>query len=116
MTMKFMTCLVAVSLALRGADAGDTSTAQQIARLQAAVAAQQKEIEVLQRTLERQQEQLEIAPQPPLHTNVATFSPQKSETGTSANPCESASETNAVPPYLRLGSVCIVPVGFMDLT
>jgi hypothetical protein len=32
------------------------------------------------------------------------------------NPCEAPPDTNAVPAYLRLGSVCIVPIGFMDLT
>jgi hypothetical protein len=34
----------------------------------------------------------------------------------SKNPCESNQDENSVPPYLRLGSVCIVPVGFMDAT
>jgi len=34
----------------------------------------------------------------------------------SKNPCDAPPDSNAVPAYLRLGSVCIVPVGFMDLT
>jgi hypothetical protein len=34
----------------------------------------------------------------------------------SSNPCDSAPDTNAVPPYLRFGSVCITPVGFVDAT
>ena len=34
----------------------------------------------------------------------------------SANPCDGPPDTNAVPPYLRFGSVCITPVGFMDAT
>jgi hypothetical protein len=34
----------------------------------------------------------------------------------SANPCDGAPDSNAVPPYLRLGSVCITPVGFVDAT
>ncbi len=34
----------------------------------------------------------------------------------SKNPCEASPDSNAIPPYLRLGSVCIVPIGFMDLT
>jgi len=34
----------------------------------------------------------------------------------SGNPCEQGSEGNAAPPYLRLGNVCIQPVGFMDFT
>lgn len=33
-----------------------------------------------------------------------------------ANPCEAPLDTANVPPYLRLGSVCMVPVGFMDAT
>ncbi|HTS49331.1 MAG TPA: hypothetical protein VMH05_15370 [Bryobacteraceae bacterium] len=34
----------------------------------------------------------------------------------SANPCEAPLDTANVPPYLRLGSVCVVPIGFMDAT
>ena len=30
--------------------------------------------------------------------------------------CEEGYEENAVPPFLRLGNVCIQPIGFMDLT
>ena len=33
-----------------------------------------------------------------------------------ANPCEAPPDTANVPPYLRLGSVCVVPVGFLDAT
>ena len=43
------------------------------------------------------------------------FVPQNQNTSSSANPCDATGD-NAVPPYLRLGSVCIVPIGFMDLT
>jgi hypothetical protein len=32
------------------------------------------------------------------------------------NPCEAGLDVNSVPPYLRLGSVCIIPIGFMDAT
>ena len=38
------------------------------------------------------------------------------KTATPGNPCEGPFDTNAVPPYLRFGSVCIVPIGFMDAT
>jgi hypothetical protein len=41
--------------------------------------------------------------------------PQGANAGGS-NPCEAGPDGNAVPAYLRLGSVCIVPIGFMDLT
>jgi len=34
----------------------------------------------------------------------------------SSNPCDGPPDGNAVPPYLRLGSVCITPVGFVDAT
>jgi len=34
----------------------------------------------------------------------------------SSNPCDGPPDSNAVPPYLRLGSVCITPVGFVDAT
>jgi hypothetical protein len=34
----------------------------------------------------------------------------------SSNPCDAPPDGNAVPTYLRLGSVCIQPIGFMDLT
>lgn len=36
--------------------------------------------------------------------------------GAPGNPCEAAPDTNAVPPYLRIGSVCVVPIGFLDAT
>jgi len=45
--------------------------------------------------------------------------PQKSPTSASTNPtnpCDAPPDANAVPPFLRLGNVCIVPIGFMDLT
>jgi hypothetical protein len=34
----------------------------------------------------------------------------------SGNPCDGPPDSNAVPPYLRLGSVCITPIGFVDAT
>ena len=33
-----------------------------------------------------------------------------------ANPCEAPLDTANLPPYLRFGNVCIVPIGFMDAT
>ncbi|HYA16717.1 MAG TPA: hypothetical protein VEF06_04590, partial [Bryobacteraceae bacterium] len=41
--------------------------------------------------------------------------PQASAQTTASNPCE-AGPDNAVPPYIRIGSTCLVPIGFMDLT
>ena len=47
----------------------------------------------------------------------ATPLPQAAPNATSSakNPCEADPE-NSIPTFLRLGSVCIVPIGFMDLT
>ncbi len=39
-----------------------------------------------------------------------------STTAGAGNPCEAAPENTQMPAYLRLGSVCIAPVGFMDMT
>jgi len=36
--------------------------------------------------------------------------------GGSKNPCEGPPDQNAVPPYLRIGNVCVVPIGFLDAT
>jgi hypothetical protein len=44
---------------------------------------------------------------------LAYPSPQKTNTGSSQNPCDSDSPS---PTFIRLGSTCIVPIGFMDLT
>jgi|SRR5450432_695512 hypothetical protein len=32
------------------------------------------------------------------------------------NPCEAPPDANSVPAYLRIGSTCVIPVGFIDLT
>lgn len=116
----------------------------EISHLKAQLAAQQKQLETLQQMMQQQQQLLEKAvsgfvPQTatrPNLGNVASLTPvvpapspapspipaipgpapQKTTTGSTANPCEANSDTNSVPPYLRLGSVCVVPIGFMDLT
>ena len=41
--------------------------------------------------------------------------PPDVSSGSTKNPCE-ADPNGTIPTYLRLGSVCIVPIGFMDLT
>lgn len=121
------------------------SQSEEIARLKSAIAEQQKQLQMLQQTLENQQSLLEkamgsantgrtgtfsgigqvasttpIVPVAPLPA-VAFPSPiagprPQAAAGASKNPCEAAPDANSVPPYLRLGSVCIVPVGFMDFT
>jgi hypothetical protein len=121
--------------------AADGSNADDIATLKAQIAAQQKQLEALQTAIANQQKLLErvtaaptSAPQPahpaslgqvasltpiiptaPVNPTLPTVAAQK-QSSTSGNPCEQGYEGNAVPPYLRLGDVCIQPVGFMDLT
>jgi len=118
------------------------SQSDEIAQLKAALAEQQKQLQALQRVLQNQQQLIEKAvgapaasasvPRPnlgnvasltpvipapaPLPVTLAAPRPQAVPSNTSGNPCEAGPDTNAVPPYLRLGSVCIVPVGFLDLT
>ncbi len=55
----------------------------------------------------------------PRSASLPAARPQKDQTAAKtnpANPCDAAPDGNAVPTYLRLGSVCIQPIGFMDLT
>jgi hypothetical protein len=112
---------------------------QQIATLQAALAAQQKQLETLQKALEQQQKMLQSAMSPapaapaalgtvasltpvvpapaPAPFTLPSMTPVQTPAAPASggNPCE-AGPDNAVPPYLRLGNVCITPVGFMDMT
>ena len=128
---------------LSAADDATQIQNDQIAALKAALAAQQKQLEALQKTMEQQQKLLEGALNPqqtqrPNLGNVASLSPivpgpspaavaipslasptpspQNANPRSTSNPCEAGFEGNTVPPYLRLGNVCIVPVGFMDAT
>jgi len=57
-----------------------------------------------------------VVPAPFAIPAVPVPAPRKTTTE-NGNPCEANEESgNAVPPYLRLGSTCVIPVGFMDLT
>src|SRR5581483_2827549 len=128
--------------------ASDTAQTQsqndEIGRLKAQLAAQQKQLETLQHMMEQQQQLLEKtisapAAQPAVRPNlgsVASLTPvvpapspapvaipaipgpaPRKATTPGANPCEeNEDDTNSVPAYLRLGSTCVIPVGFMDLT
>ncbi|HUA20863.1 MAG TPA: hypothetical protein VMB25_19075 [Bryobacteraceae bacterium] len=57
---------------------------------------------------------------PPAPAPVAPVVPysaiQAAPPGAPSNPCEAGPDQNAVPPYIRIGSVCAVPIGFMDAT
>jgi len=61
-----------------------------------------------------------VAPLPAAYPSPAAYPtplPQgASSSGATGNPCEAPGPTGPIPAYLRLGSVCIVPIGFMDLT
>ncbi len=115
------------------ATASAQSPSDEIARLKAQLSAQQKQLDTLERMIAQQQQLLEKAvPGRPVLGSVASLAPvvpapspaplaipgptpQKTATA-AGNPCEAAEDTNAVPAYLRLGSTCVIPVGFMDLT
>lgn len=133
----------------------------EIARLKAALAEQQKQLQALQQMLQNQQQLIEkvtaspaaplaataaapaatapaktsrlnlgdvaslvpVLPAPvtapaPVSIALPAPAPQAGSTQNAAggNPCEAPPDANQVPPYLRIGSVCVVPVGFMDLT
>ncbi len=113
----------------------------EIARLKQALAAQQKQLQALQQAIEQQQAAINKAvatapaaappaslgtvaslaamvPSPapaPLALPAARPAQTPPSSSGSTNPCEAGPDAQ-VPPYLRLGSVCIIPIGFMDLT
>lgn len=133
---------------------------EEIVRLKAALAEQQRQLQALQQTLKGQQQLIDkvmgtsapgaatsgtasgtassttatalrpnlgnvasltpVIPGPapaPLPVSIANPNPRpQGATGGGSNPCEAGPDGNAVPSYLRLGNVCIVPIGFMDLT
>jgi hypothetical protein len=118
------------------------STSDDIAQLKAQLAAQQQQIEQLRLALEAQQKLLsrnsgtvipaeekqsgfslpntqklgEVASASPILPPSPSPTPRAFEaqpTTSSANPCESE---NASPTFLRLGSTCLIPIGFMDAT
>jgi hypothetical protein len=115
-----------------------------IAALKALLANQQKQIEQLRIALESQQKMLDAVSERSAATNVApspfpklgevasrtpvipmsALSPsaaaiQKTApaapAGASKNPCEAVPDGPA-PAFIRVGSTCIVPIGFMDIT
>jgi len=119
--------------------AADDNYSDEIAALKAQIAAQQKRLDELQLSITNQQKLLEklasgapgsispgsrlgqvtsltpVVPSTPPASMVPTVAAQLPK-GAAGNPCEQGYEGNSVPPYLRLGNVCIQPVGFMDFT
>jgi hypothetical protein len=117
-----------------GAQTQTPAQNDEIAQLKAALAAQQKQLQALQQAIEKQQQALDragsaapaslgsvaslkpVIPVAPVAASALPFpAPQAAPAAASGNPCEAGPDTT-VPAYLRLGNVCIVPVGFMDLT
>ncbi len=123
-----------------GASVSGISQSDQIALLKAALAEQQKQLQALQQAIDRQQALLEKATQRPDSGTVATLGtvasltpmipvapipaaaiafpvPQAASAASSSNPCEAGPDgTKPSPAFLQLGSTCLIPIGFMDLT
>jgi hypothetical protein len=114
-----------------------------VAKLKAILAEQQKQIDALKAAMEEQKKLIERTARaategqdtfalprnkalgdvasttpiiPPIAPVVAPVVNRGQAAAGGGNPCEAPLDTNSVPPYLRLGSVCIAPVGFMDAT
>jgi len=113
--------------------------------LKAQLAAQQKQIDQLKLALEDQRKLIEkvtntasvqpgqdtfalprnkalgdVASSTPIIPSIAPAAKpvlsSSQSPSSSSNPCDGAPDSNAVPPYLRFGSVCITPIGFVDAT
>ena len=133
------TPLLLASLLVGTGMLGAADQSDEITRLQQMLAAQQKQLQVLQEAIEQEQQAigraLQAAPTPPASLGtVASLTPMVPApapapapmtlpapqanvvpSGNSNNPCE-AGPDSVTPAYLRLGNTCIVPIGFMDLT
>jgi hypothetical protein len=120
------------------------STDNDVATLKAQLAEQQKQIDALKSAIEEEKKLIEKAASAQSRDSQDTFAlPRNKALGdvasttpiipsiapvatpvisgaqapaASGNPCDGPPDTNSVPPYLRLGSVCITPVGFVDAT
>jgi hypothetical protein len=106
---------------------GDEPTSDPVTTLRSQIAAQQNQLDSLQKAIAEQRELLDrlirskqtvAIPQGPAIGHASAVSPQVQvqSVGSAENPCEEGYEANVVSPYLRLGKVCIQPVGFMDFT
>jgi len=124
---------------------GQDASSQNMDALKAQLAEQQRQIDQLKLALEDQRKLIEkatgsvpaqpgqttfglprdkalgeVASTTPIIPSIAPVAKPTLSAGqpasSSTNPCDAAPDTNAVPPYLRLGSVCIIPIGFMDAT
>ena len=156
-TLLLTTILLAGASVLGAADDESTTSSSaavavsgqsqndEIAHLKATLAEQQKQLQLLQQTLQNQQALLEkalgsqtgtsgnfnaigqvastspmipkvVAPLPVAYPAPAIPGPRPQASGSSSgNPCEAQENPGPIPAYLRLGGVCITPIGFMDL-
>jgi len=139
----FMVCALAGSNLLSAADntnatgagtsSGAVSQNDEIARLKIALAEQQKLLQSLQQAIERQQQLIDHATARPSNLGtvasltpvipaapipaVAFPAPQAAAPAKPSNPCEAGPDgTKPSPAFLQIGSTCVIPVGFMDLT
>jgi uncharacterized spore protein YtfJ/uncharacterized coiled-coil protein SlyX len=136
-----ITTPVATAASITTSTNGTRSPSDEIAQLRALLAAQQKQLEALQHAVEQQQKVLEktadstnalqtlrpnlgsvasITPVLPVPAAAmpaipAYPAPQAAPMATGGNPCEAGPDAT-VPPYIRLGNTCMIPIGFMDLT
>jgi hypothetical protein len=126
------------------APAAPQTTDSDVATLKAQLAEQQKQIDALKSAIEEEKKLIEKAANAPARGSQDTFALPRNKalgevasttpiippippvatavldggqkTVTPGNPCESGTDPNDVPPYLRLGGVCITPIGFLDAT
>ena len=122
------------------ASANGVSQNDEIAILKAALAEQQKQLRALQQAIDRQQSLLEKATQPvenarqpvnlgkvasltpiipvaPIPAAAIAFPAPQAAASNPSNPCEAGPDgSKPSPAFLQIGSTCVIPVGFMDLT
>lgn len=130
--LALIACALSCLLPLFAAD-----PASEIEQLKQMLADQQRQIDELRHALERKDAGASAAPVTPLPSlgqvasavpvlppatplpaPVASPAPQAAQANSGAppsNPCEAVPEGQS-PAFIRLGSTCIIPIGFMDLT
>jgi hypothetical protein len=144
MKAKTLGTAILCSAILLGTSLAGQSADNDVAALKAQLAEQQKQIDALKSAVEEQKKLIEkaasatprngqdifalprdkalgdVASTTPIIPSIAPANKAALSAGqpaaASTNPCDGPPDTNAVPPYLRFGSVCIVPIGFVDAT
>jgi hypothetical protein len=146
MKAKTLGTVMLCSAILFGSSLPGQSTDNDVAALKAQLAEQQKQIDALKSAMDEQKKLIEraasaakpvqpgqdtfalprtkalgdVASTTPIIPSIAPANKAALSGGqpaaASTNPCDAPEDTNSVPPYLRFGSVCITPVGFVDAT